>query len=104
MIQDMQIQIEQPYAEKRFLKGLPEWIHPFIKYIDVNNPGQYSDSYSLSILPIKGDPKKPAGDMKSKDLVEFYGYDSNMVKEEVNRYKQSYERPGYDYDPIEEYY
>lgn len=91
-------------VERRFLNSLPEWIHPFIRYVNIDAPGQYSDSYQLEILPIKGDPKKPAGSIKGRDLVEFYGYDSNMVKEEVDRYKRSYERPGYDYDPVEEYY
>lgn len=80
---------------KRFFKSLPGWVQPFVDHINVCRPGYYSDSYELRIHPIPGDPKS--------GRVYFYGYDSSMIKKELQRYKETFERPGEDYQVTEEY-
>lgn len=89
--------------EKQFFQSLPGWIKPFVVYLDVQSPGRYSDSYSVKILPIKGDPRKPEGKPQRNDLIEFYGWDSATVKAQMKRYKQNFERPDEDYSVYEEY-
>lgn len=71
-------------------------IQPFITYVSVQSPGQYSDSYELRILPIKGDPEFPR-------RVEFHGYTADDVRDEINRYKKNFERVDEDYSYYEEY-
>lgn len=82
--------------EKRFVNTLPGWIRPFITYVSVQSPGQWSDSYELRILPIKGDPEFPR-------RVEFHGYTADDVRDEINRYKKNFERVDEDYSYYEEY-
>lgn len=81
-------------AEERFINSLPGWVKPFITYVSIDRPGVYSDSYTMTIHPIPGDPNQ-------SESVRFYGYDSSMIKEELKLYKNGYERPGYDYDVSE---
>ena len=82
--------------EQRFYNGLPGWCKPFITYLNVQNPGQYSDSYEVTMIPLPGDPVR--------DRVTFYGYDSNMIKGELQKYREEgFKRPGYDYDVYEEF-
>ena len=82
--------------EKKFINTLPGWIKPFIQYVRVQSPGQYSDSYDLEILPVKGDPAFPR-------KVQFYGYTADDVRDEINRYKNKFERVDEDYSYYEEY-
>lgn len=91
-------------AQKRFFNSLPGWVKPFVVYLDVSNPGRFSDSYQVEILPIKGDPRKPEGIITYRDRVSFYAESSDIIKEEMARYKSRYERPGDDYSVSEEYY
>ena len=79
--------------EERFYKGLPSWVKPFVWSLQVQSPGQYSDSYMLTILPIKGDP--------IRDKVTFEGYESSEIKAELNLYKDDFKRPFDDYSPFE---
>lgn len=81
--------------EKRFFESLPGWIKPFITYLSISQPGQYSDSYDVRALPLKGDP--------DRDKVYFYGYNAADVKDEINRYKKNFERVDVDYSYSEEY-
>lgn len=93
-----------PGNERRFFNSLPGWAKPFVTYMDIDRPGYYHDSYKLEILPIKGDPRKPSPDsIRSRDLVVFEAYDAATIREELQRYKQTFERPMDDYDPLEDY-
>ena len=76
---------------RRFYSSLPNWCKPFILSIDIDHPGQNRYSYDVWMLPILDDPEKP-------DEVHFYGYDSAMIKEELQIYKDSYERVGLHYE------
>ena len=79
--------------EERFYNGLPNWVKPFLTYLDIQSPGSYSDSYELHIRPMKGDPKFGNG-----EDVHFYGYDAKDIKEELKRYKEDFSRVDYDYE------
>lgn len=82
--------------ETKFLRTLPGWIRPFIQYVRVDSPGQWSDSYQLEILPVKGDPE-------FHRRVSFHGYTADDVRDEINRYKKNFERVDEDYSYYEEY-
>lgn len=81
--------------EEKFFNSLPGWIQPFITYLRIERPGEYSDSYEVEALPIKGD--------SDRSKVSFYGFNSADVKDEINRYKKNFERVGVDYSYYEEY-
>lgn len=81
--------------EKKFFNSLPGWIRPFIVYLNIQDPGQWSDSYNMTILPIKGDP--------DRSKVHFYGYQSAEVRDQIERYKKNFERVDIHYSFYEEY-
>lgn len=78
--------------EERFYNGLPNWVKPFITYLNVESPGNYHDSYQVQIRPLKGDPRFAYG-----EDVKFYGYDARDIKEELARYREDFSRVDYDY-------
>lgn len=84
--------------EKRFFNSLPAKIKPFVKYISIQSPGQYSDSVSVRIKALPGDPRR-----STDPSFRFEGYDSAMVKDMIKRYLEKWERPYDDYEPYEEY-
>ena len=76
--------------ERRFYNSLPGWVKPFITYLYVSNPGQYFDSYRMTIRPIAGDP--------NPDEVRFRGYTSKDILYELELYKsKGFKRLGADY-------
>lgn len=80
--------------ETRFFNSLPGWCKPFIEMVYIQNPGQYVDSYTVRMKPLKGDHRP-------NQKVEFYGYDSAMVKDQIDMYRKDFSRPGTDY-PVSE--
>lgn len=82
-------------AEKRFYESLPGWAKALLLRIDINAPGQFSDSYSLTLLPLPNDPRK--------SYVDFDGYDAGMIRSMLDDYKTKLERPYDDYSPYERY-
>ena len=78
--------------EERFYNGLPNWVKPFITYLDIQSPGDYDNSYEVRIRPLKGDPRFAYG-----EDVQFYGYDAKDIKEELARYREDFSRVDYDY-------
>ena len=84
--------------EEKFLHSLPAWVSPLVEYIDIQNPGQYSDSYRVKIKPLPKDPRH------TKDSVLWFeGYQAYQVRDMLKRYKDTFEVPGEDYDWHEEY-
>lgn len=79
--------------EEKFFNSLPGWVKPFVTAVYVQSPGQYSDSYELYFMPIKGDP--------NPKKVYLWGYDSAMIREELDMYKKDFSRPGEDYSVSE---
>lgn len=84
--------------EKRLFNSLPAKIKPFVEYIDINQPGQYSYSVYIRIKTLPGDPKRA-----EEPKVRFRHYDSASVKAMIDRYLKTWEHPELDYDPYEEY-
>lgn len=84
--------------EERFYNSLPTWVKPFITYMEVSNPGQWSDSYKLKIKPLPRDPRK-----SDHPTITFENYNAAPIKDMLDRYKKNYEVPGEDYEPYEEY-
>lgn len=75
--------------ETRFINTLPGWVRPLITWIYIRNPGQYSDSYDLTIRPLPGD--------SNTSKVNFRGYNASDIREEIQLYKDGYQRLGEDY-------
>lgn len=75
--------------EERFYKSLPEWLKRRLTYLDVQLPGEYSNSYSISFIPLPGDP--------DDSKVEFEGFTSDEVKDRIAKYKKDYNREWYEY-------
>lgn len=83
-----------PDREKRFINSLPGWVKPFLTYVSIEKPGQYSDSYQIQFKPLPGDP--------NSDKVNLYGYDSDTIKAELKMYEEEgFQRPGIDYNVSE---
>lgn len=82
-------------AEKRFISQLPGKVKPFISYIDIQRPGQYSNSYTIKIKSMPGD--------SNPEYVRIEAYDANAAKDMILRYVKNFERPYDDYDPYEDY-
>lgn len=85
-----------PYKglEERFFNSLPGWVKPFVTYVSIQQPGAYSDSYELTILPLPGDPRR--------DKISFEGYDSKDIRAQLDIYKtEDFARPGDDYSVYE---
>lgn len=67
-----------------------------ITFVDIQRPGEYSDSYKLWIKPHPG--------IKTNSTVkriDFEGYDANMIKGEIDLYKEEGLVPFEDYSPTE---
>ena len=84
--------------EKRFFNSLPAKIKPFVEYLNIENPGEYSDSVYVRIRALPGDPKRT-----EEPKVRFRFYDSASVKAMIDRYLKTWEHPEVDYEPSEEY-
>lgn len=85
-----------PYRglEERFFNSLPGWVKPFVTYVSIQEPGAYSDSYELTILPLPGDPRR--------ERISFEGYDSKDIRAQLDIYKtEDFARPGEDYSVYE---
>lgn len=82
--------------EQKFIDTLPGWVKPLIKYVNIQNPGQYLDSYVLEIAPLPDDPVK-------RKKIYFEAYESSHIRDMLNRYKNGFEVPGEDYQYSEEY-
>lgn len=77
--------------EQRFFNSLPGWVRPLITYISIDAPGQFHNSYEVRIRPLPGDNAHGK-------RIEFWGYDAWMVKDQIERYKQDKQVPGYEYE------
>lgn len=82
--------------ERRFVNSLPGWIRPLITYVDIQRPGEYSDSYKLWIKPHPGIKTN-----STSTRIDFEGYDANMIKSEIDLYKEEGLVPFEDYSPTE---
>ena len=82
--------------EQKFINTLPGWVKPLIRFVDIQNPGQYSDSYSIKISALPDDPM-------GNRTIYFNAYEASHIRDMLNRYKDTFEVPGEDYIYSEEY-
>lgn len=75
--------------ERRFYNSLPEWLKQRVTFIQIQAPGNYSNSYSLEFRPLPGDP--------DDDLVYFEGATAAEIRDRIARYKKTYDREWYEY-------
>ena len=84
--------------EKAFYNSLPGSIRGRIKYINIQQPGQFSDSYRIKLYSTPADKERTG-----ESWIEFEAYDASQMKDMLNRYQTKGEIPYYDYEPAEEY-
>ena len=63
--------------EQRFLNSLPGRIQGIIEWIDIERPGQYSDSYRVRVTPQHGE---------SEDYIRLYAVDAREMRELIDHY------------------
>lgn len=76
--------------EKSAYNQLPTDIRARVKEIFVDTYGSYSDKYQITFDPLPGDPRH--------EDVRLRGYNMKMINEEIERYKDNFQRMGYRYD------
>ena len=84
--------------ESKFFNSLPGWVKPLVTYLNIQAPGEYSDSYTLTIIPLPSDTRK-----HDRNRIEFEAYDASQLRDMIDRYKNKGEVPFEDYYPSEEY-
>lgn len=91
------------------IKKYPQ-IKKFIRSIDIQNPGVYSDSVKVKMLSLPDDPRFDSSKVDNKiyiggnpNMIDFECYEVSDVKDMIRRYMASYERPYDDYEPTEDY-
>lgn len=87
---------------RRTFNSLPGWVQGRTYSLSVEQPGQYSDSYELRLVPFEDDKDYVDIDPLSYCL-RFEAYDASMLKDMLDRYKATREAPRRDYNPYEEY-
>lgn len=79
--------------EQRFVNTLPGWVKPLLEYVNIQEPGQYYDSYTIEIKKLPGDTLHP-----DRKKLEFYDWDADGIRYMLDRYKKDYSVGGLDYD------
>lgn len=72
--------------ERKFFNTLPGWARPLITYISVNQPGQYSDSYEIYMIPLPEDHMHDRS-----DVIMIRGYDASELRHNLQHYKETFE-------------
>lgn len=83
-------------AEERFIKQLPGKVKRYIQSIEIYKPGQYYDSYRVTLRRLPGDT--------GPSTVDFQSYEAAGCRKMIERYVKTFERPWDDYDPEMEGY
>lgn len=78
--------------ETKFYNSLPGWAKALVRYVRVTDPGQYHNSYELSIDKLPGDDTHP-----NSTRYVLYDYDADGIKEQLDRYAKYGEIEGIDY-------
>lgn len=90
--------------EKRFFNSLPGALRARVNRVSIQQPGQYSDSYSVRVIAKPEDrPRLAEYGFRRNDMIEFEAYDATQMKDMLKRYTEKGEIPDIDYDPYEEY-
>lgn len=84
--------------EASFYNSLPGSTKARVAQISIHDPGQYSDSYEVRLVP-----KDDRTNSYNGKYVDFEAYDAASMKDMLMRYETKGEIPFEDYDPREEY-
>ena len=79
--------------EQKFVNTLPGWIRPLIRYVNIHQPNQWSDSYEIWFDKLPDDDKHP-----HMDRVDLIAWNASELKDKINRYKDTFEVDRYDYE------
>lgn len=84
--------------EERFIRSLPGWVRGVLKYINIERPGVYNDSYVIRINKLPGDVSHP----HDRDF-RFETRTSDQMKAVLKRYHDTFEVQyiDYDFDPYD---
>lgn len=77
--------------EDRFLNTLPGWARALITWVDVDQPGKYSDSYQITMWTLPDDT------LHEKMKFRLRAYNADEIREYLDVYKKSFEIEGIDY-------
>ena len=78
--------------EKKFLNSLPGWAQPLVKSIRIQDPGKYTDSYTVRMRKLPGDTYHP----NIKDIT-FTAETGNDMREIIEEYRETGRIEGIDY-------
>ena len=78
--------------EKKFFSTLPGWARALITYVNIQEPGQYHDSYSIKMDKLPNDETHP-------NIKNFYlnAYEASQIRDMLDRYAKYGEIEGIDY-------
>ena len=78
--------------EERFYRSLPGWARPLVVHLRIQYPGLNPDSYAVRMNKLPNDTSHP-----NRKAFTLYGYNSDEIRESLNRYKDTFEIEGIDY-------
>ncbi len=78
--------------EAKFFKTLPGWAQALATYFSINQPGQFSDSYEIYMIPLPDDPYHD-----QDDVIMIQGFDAAEFKRNLQHYHDTYEERHDDY-------
>lgn len=78
--------------ERKFIATLPGWARALIKWIDIQDPNQYHDSYRITMRKLPTDDRHP-------NITKFSleAYTADQLREMIDRYGKYGEIEGIDY-------
>lgn len=80
------------YGSRTKLLQLPEWSRPLVTYYKNDGNPSYEDRYKVFMDALPDDPR-----FEESDEVTFYADTLTELKQNMEQYKESYARFGYDY-------
>lgn len=79
--------------EQAFYNTLPGWARALITHIDIQNPEQWSDSYTIKMHKLPDDDRHP-----DERIIYFEDYNADGIRYQLKRYKDKFELAGEDYE------
>jgi len=80
-------------SEARVFKSLPGWAQQLATYFDINQPGQFSDSYEIHLIPLPDDPYHDPD-----DTIRISAFDAAELRRQLDRYHETYKTDDDEYE------
>ena len=71
--------------EQKLYDSLPGWARALTTYIDINQPGEFSDSYEIHLVPLPGDPYND-----EDDFVIITAFDAQELRRKLQEYHDTF--------------